>query len=305
MLQHLRKRLIYAIGVVLGVSILVFFLVRLSGDPARLFLPPESTEEQVAAFRHTMGFDRPLPVQFLDFIAHAARGDFGQSLRHQQSAMSLVLERVPATLELSGAALLLSIVVAVPLGVVAATKRGSALDAGSLIVSLFGQSFPSFWLGIMLILIFSEKLHILPASGRGSWQHLLMPALTLAAYPVAIITRVLRSSLLDVMRQDYIRTARSKGLGERVVIYRHALRNAAIPVVTIIGQQVGALLGGAVITETIFAYPGIGLLAIQAIANRDYTVVQAFVIMMAVIIVSINFLVDVAYTLLDPRVKTG
>ncbi|MBI1773950.1 MAG: ABC transporter permease [Proteobacteria bacterium] len=303
MLHYLVTRLLYAIAVVFGVSIGVFFLIRIGGDPSALFLPPETSLEEIARFRHLMGFDRPLLVQYAEFATRAVQGDFGQSLRYQEPAMRLVLERFPATLQLSGAALLASVLLAVPLAILAATNRGSLIDRSGLLVSLVGQSFPTFWLAIMLILIFSETLGVLPPSGRGTWRHLVMPTIALASYSVAIITRLLRSSMIEVMQADYIRTARGKGLSEPQIVWRHALRNAAIPTLTVIGLQVGALLGGAVITEEIFAYPGIGRLAIQAIANRDFTVVQAFVTFMAVLIVGINLSVDVAYALLDPRLR--
>jgi peptide/nickel transport system permease protein len=281
-----------------------FFLVRLGGDPTALFLPPETSAAEIARVRHQMGFDRPILIQYLEFASNALHGDFGQSLRYQQPAMHLVLERFPATLQLSAAALSLSLVVSVPLAILAATHRGSAIDRSGLLLSLIGQSFPTFWLGIMLILIFSEMLGLLPPSGRGTWQHLVMPAVALAAYSTAIITRLLRSSLIEVLQTDYIRTARGKGLSERAIVFGHALRNAAIPTLTVIGLQVGALLGGAVITEEIFAYPGVGRLAIQAISNRDFTLVQAFVVLMAALIVTINLAVDVGYALLDPRLRT-
>ena len=200
-------------------------------------------------------------------------------------------------------ALLLALVFAVPLAIAAATRRDSVLDRASMLASIVGQSFPTFWLGIMLILLFSERFQILPPSGRGSWQQLVMPSIALAAYSMAIVTRLLRASMLEVLQTDYIRTARGKGLSEAVVVLRHALRNAAIPALTVIGLQVGALLGGAVVTEEIFAYPGMGRLAIQAIANRDFTIVQAFVVFMAVVVVSVNLCVDFAYTLLDPRIS--
>lgn len=303
MLRYLISRLLHAVAIVAGVSVLVFFLVRLGGDPTALFLPPETSAEEIARFRHELGFDRPLVIQYLDFAARALQGDFGNSLRYDEPAMGLVLERFPATLQLSGAALLLSVLLGVPLGIIAATRRGSLTDRGGLLVSLFGQSVPTFWLGLMLILVFSEKLAILPASGRGGWQHLVLPSVALAGYSTAIITRLLRSSMLDVLQADYIRTARGKGLSNHVVVYRHALRNAAIPTITVIALQVGALLGGAVITEEIFAYPGMGRLAIQAIANRDFAIIQAFVLFMAVLIVSINLAVDAVYVLLDPRLK--
>jgi peptide/nickel transport system permease protein len=303
MLEYLGVRLLHSLGVIVGVSILVFFLVRLGGDPTALFLPPDSSLEEIARFRREMGFDRPLIEQYADFAWRALHGDFGKSLRYGEPAMGLVVERFPATLQLGACALALSLVIAVPLGILAATRPNSTTDRFSLLVSLVGQSFPVFWLAIMLILIFSEKLAILPPSGRGSWQHLVLPACALAAYSTAIITRLLRSSMLEVLRADYIRTARGKGLAERTVVWRHALRNAAIPTLTVVALQVGALLGGAVITEEVFAYPGVGRLAIQAIANRDFAIVQAFVIFMAALIVAINMTVDVAYALIDPRLR--
>ena len=303
MLRYLVTRLLYAAAVIAGVSVLVFFMIRLGGDPTALFLPPETSAAEIARFRHQLGFDRPLGVQYLEFATRALRGDFGQSLRYQQPAMALVLERLPATLQLAGAALLLSAIVGIPLGVLAAVRRNSNLDRGGLVVSLLGQSIPTFWLGLMLILLFSETLRWLPASGRGSWAHLVLPAIALAGYSTAIIMRLLRSSMLEVMQADYIRTARGKGLTEFAVIARHALRNAAVPTLTVVALQVGALLGGAVITEEVFAYPGMGRLAIQAIANRDFAIVQAFVLFMAVVIVSINLAVDVAYVVIDPRLK--
>lgn len=303
MLGYVASRLLYALAVVFGVSVAVFFLIRIGGDPSALFLPPEASLEQIADFRHAMGFDRPLILQYFEFLTRAVQGDFGQSLRYQQPAMQLVLERMPATLQLSGTALLLSVLIAVPLAITAATHRGTIIDRTGLVVSLVGQSFPTFWLAIMLILVFSEKLHWLPPSGRNGWQTLVMPSIALAAYSTAIITRLLRSSMIEVLQSDYVRTARGKGLANGKIVFKHALRNAAIPTLTVIGLQVGALLGGAVITEEIFAYPGVGRLAIQAIANRDFTVIQAFVLLMAVLIVAINLAVDLCYGLLDPRLR--
>ncbi|HWK12771.1 MAG TPA: ABC transporter permease [Rhizobiaceae bacterium] len=305
MADFLISRLLYAALVLLGVSVAVFFLIRIGGDPSALFLPPEASLEEIARFRHLMGFDRPLTVQYFDFLGRAVQGDFGMSLRYDQPAMKLVLERMPATLQLGAMALFLSLVISIPLAILAAAKRGSAVDRASLLVSLIGQSFPAFWLAIMLILLFSETFQLLPPSGRGSWQQLIMPAIVLATYSTAIITRLLRSSMIEVLQSDYVRTARGKGVKEGRIILSHALRNAAIPTLTVIGLQVGALLGGAVITEEVFAYPGVGRLAIQAIANRDFTVVQAFVLMMAALIVSINLLVDLSYGLLDPRLRKG
>ncbi|WP_332302807.1 ABC transporter permease [Rhizobium sp. GR12] len=303
MAVFLFSRLLYAIAVIFGVSVAVFFLIRIGGDPSALFLPPEASAQEIERFRHLMGFDRPLLTQYFDFLGRAVRGDFGMSLRYDQPAMRLVLDRVPATLQLSSMALLISLVVSIPLAIMAATWRGSAIDRASLLISLIGQSFPAFWLAIMLILLFSETFRMLPPSGRGTWQHLIMPAIVLATYSTAIITRLLRSSMIEVLQSDYIRTARGKGVSEKRIVLKHALRNAAIPTLTVIGLQVGALLGGAVITEEVFAYPGIGRLAIQAISNRDFTVVQAFVLVMATAIVSINLLVDLSYGLLDPRLR--
>ncbi|WP_105432051.1 ABC transporter permease [Neorhizobium sp. T6_25] len=303
MANFLISRLLYAAVVLLGVSVAVFFLIRIGGDPSALFLPPEAPIEEIQRFRHLMGFDRPLIIQYFEFLGRAVQGDFGMSLRYEQPAMSLVLERVPATLELGGMAFIMSLAVAIPLAILAAANRGSAIDRASLLISLIGQSFPAFWLAIMLILLFSETFHVLPPSGRGGWQHLIMPAIVLATYSTAIITRLLRSSMIEVLQSDYVRTARGKGVRESHIILSHGLRNAAIPTLTVIGLQVGALLGGAVITEEVFAYPGIGRLAIQAIANRDFTVVQAFVLFMAVVIVAINLLVDLSYGFLDPRLR--
>lgn len=303
MAAFILSRVLYAIVVVFGVSVAVFFLVRMGGDPTSLFLPPDAPVAEIERFRQLMGFDRPLPEQYLAFLGKALQGDFGMSLRYNEPAMGLVLDRASATLALSGSALLLSILIAVPLGILAAAFRGTIIDRISLVLSLVGQSFPAFWLAIMLILLFSETFRILPPSGRGSWENLVMPSIVLATYSTAIITRLLRSSMIEVLQADYIRTARGKGLSEWRIVMKHGLRNAAIPTITVIGLQVGALLGGAVITEEVFAYPGIGRLAIQAIANRDFTVVQAFVIVMAVTIVTINLLVDLSYGLLDPRMR--
>jgi peptide/nickel transport system permease protein len=284
------------------VSVIAFALTHLSGDPAALLLPPSATLDDIAVFRHAQGLDRPLPVQYLDFLGRAVRGDFGRSIRLGEPALALVLGRLPATLELSAAAMVIALVVALPLGIASAVRRGSVVDQLSLLLSLLGQSFPVFWLGIIFIIIFAEDLQWLPASGRGDVKHLVLPAITLSLYTIAIITRLLRSSLVDVLSADFIRTARGKGLPERAILVGHALKNAALPVVTVVGLQAGTLLGGAVITEEVFAYPGMGRLALQAIANRDFTVVQAFVVVMAILITAINFGVDLLYARLDPRV---
>ena len=300
---RILARLLHAALVIAGVSVAVVFLVRLGGDPTRLFLAPDAAPADIARFREQMGFDQPLAVQFGQFAWRGLHGDFGQSLRYGQPALRLVLERLPATIELSAVALALSVMVGVPLAIMAARHRGGVADRAGLVGSLVGQSFPAFWLGIMLILVFSEWLGMLPPSGRDGWRSLVLPAVSLAAYSTAIITRLLRANMIEVLQSNHVRTARAKGLRERLVLLRHVLRNAAIPTVTVIGLQVGALLGGAVVTEQIFAWPGMGQLAIQAIANRDFAVVQAFVLTMAMVIMAVNLGVDATYALLDPRLR--
>ena len=242
-------------------------------------------------------------MQYARFLKGALRGDFGESLRHGEPAMHLVLERLPATFELAGAGLLLALCLAIPAGIISAVKRNTPIDYISTVVALMGQAMPTFWLGIMLILVFSVRLSWLPSSGRGDLQHLILPAVTLGLFTTARITRLTRSGMLEVLGQDYIRTARAKGVSEQPVVWKHALKNASIPIVTIVGIELGTLLGGSVITETIFAWPGVGRLSVQAIFNRDYPVVQAAVFILASTFVFLNFLVDVAYTWLDPRIR--
>jgi ABC-type dipeptide/oligopeptide/nickel transport system permease component len=303
MRSFLVRRLLQSALVLLGVSVVVFLILHLTGDPAMLLLPPDATVEDVERFRRDMGFDDPVAVQYLRFLGGALRGDFGVSLRHSEPAMSLVLDRLPATFELAGAGLLIAVALAIPAGIVSAVKRNTAVDYVSTVVALLGQAMPTFWLGIMLILVFSVQLGWLPSSGRGDLAHLILPAITLGLFTTARITRLTRSGMLEVMGQDYIRTARAKGVGEPPVVWKHALRNASIPIVTIVGIELGTLLGGSVITETIFAWPGVGRLSVQAIFNRDYPVVQAAVFLLASTFVIVNLLVDVMYTYLDPRIR--
>jgi len=302
--RYLVTRILHSAVVILGLLLLVFVILQLTGDPARLMLPPEATIEDIERLRHQMGFDRPLPVQFLHFLAGALRGDFGSSLRYKdQPALAIALERFPATLELALATLAWSIPAALVLGTISAIRRASFQENAAMVTALVGQSMPSFWLGLMLILIFSVNLGLLPSSGRGGPAHVVLPAVTLGGFFMARLTRLVRSGLLDVLGEDYVRTARAKGLAERAVLVRHAFKNAAIPIVTIIGLDVGALLGGAVITETVFAWPGVGRLAVESIYVRDFPVVQADVFVIAVAFVLINLFVDVVYTWLDPRVR--
>jgi ABC-type dipeptide/oligopeptide/nickel transport system permease component len=306
MLAYVARRLSQMLVVVLMVSVVSFGLLFLTGDPTELLLGPGvdfMTEEQIDEFRRARGFDRPWPVQYVDFLSKAVRGDFGESLRHYRPAFEVVWERVPATLQLGTMAFLLSVAVGVPLGVLSATHRGSGVDAGAMLFSLLGQSVPSFWLGILLIMIFGVYLKVLPISGRGTWLHFVMPAITLAAFPLARNARLTRSSVLEVLHQEYVRTARAKGVPELGVVYRHALRNALIPVVTVIGLQLGFLLGGSVIVETIFAWPGVGRAIISAIGDKDYPVVQAGVTLLSVTFVGVNLLVDLLYAFLNPRIR--
>jgi len=300
------RRLGQSVLVVLGVLVFVFILLRVTGDPAVMMLPPDHTYEDEVFMRQQLGLDRPLPVQLGRFLLSAAQGDFGKSLRfREQRALPLVVERFPATLELALTALALAVVVSLVLGITSAVRRHSWQDNLISVVSLLGQSVPHFWLGLMLILVLAVNFGLLPTSGRGGIERLVMPALTLATTPLARNTRLIRATMLEVLNQDYIRTARAKGVRERNVLYRHALRNAAIPIVTIVGLDVGSLLGGAVIVETIFGWPGVGKLAIDSIGARDYPVVLADVFFIACSFVVVNMLVDVLYTALDPRIRVG
>ncbi len=303
MRSYLLRRLWQSLLVLFGVSVVVFLILHLTGDPAALLLPPDATAEDIAKFRTAMGFDDPVAVQYVRFLKGAVRGDFGESLRHGEPAMGLVLERLPATFELAGAGLVIALTLAIPAGIVSAVRRNTTVDYVSTVVALLGQAMPTFWLGIMLILVFSVRLNWLPSSGRGSLEHLILPAITLGLFTTARITRLTRSGMLEVLGQDYIRTARAKGVGEPPVVWKHALKNAAIPIVTIVGIELGTLLGGSVITETIFAWPGVGRLSVQAIFNRDYPVVQSAVFLLASTFVIVNLLVDVVYTYLDPRIR--
>jgi len=303
MRTFLLRRLLQSLVVLLGVSFVVFFILFLTGDPAAVMLPPEATAEDIQRFRESMGFNDPFFVQYGRFLFGAMRGNFGTSIRHGEPAFTLVVERMPATFELAGAALVIALMLAIPAGIVSAVRRNTIVDYISTVVALLGQSMPTFWLGIMLILFFSVQFQVLPSSGRGTWQHLVLPAITLGLFTTARITRLTRSGMLEVLNQDYIRTARAKGVSDPPVVWKHALKNAAIPIVTIVGIELGTLLGGSVITETIFAWPGVGRLSVQAIYNRDYPVVQAAVFLLAATFIIVNLLVDVVYTYLDPRIR--
>ena len=279
----------------------VFFLARLGGDPVLLFLPMDIQAKDLNEFRQRLGFNDPLPVQYARFMSGAVRGDFGESLRYKQDALGLVLERMPATLRLGGAALLLTFCLAIPVGVVSAMKRGSVWDYLGMGGAVLGQAIPGFWLGLMLIYLFSVRLGWLPTGGTGGLLHYVMPVLVLGAFYAARMARLTRSSVLDTLGEDYILTARAKGLAEIVVVAKHTLKNAAIPIVTLAGLETGQLLGGAVITETIFAWPGVGRLTVQALLNRDFPVVLAAVFVASLTYTLINLVVDLLYGWIDPR----
>jgi peptide/nickel transport system permease protein len=328
----IRRRIVGAVPVLFGISFLVFMLMHLApGDPVVLLLGDDATPAEVTRVRHEWGFDQPLIVQYWQFVSRALVGDFGKSLKFGEPVTKLIVERLPATLELAFVSLLVAIIISIPIGVYSAIKRDSLLDHAGTGVALIGVSLPNFWLGIMLIYFLGGQLNLLPVAGRVEYgieiktitrlylvdslitgnmaafwstvQHLLMPAVTLGTALAAIVTRITRSSVLEVMRQDYVMTARAKGLSERVVIWRHILRNALISVITILGLQLGALLNGSVITETVFSYPGIGDLLIQSIAVRDYWLTQVLILFFGVIYFVVNMLVDFLYTLVDPRIK--
>jgi len=299
----LGQRLLRAIVALWLVSTVVFVVMRLSGDPVPLLLPPDAPRSEYERVARDLGLDRPLPVQYTVFIGNILRGDFGRSIHFREPAWRVVMGYLPASVELALTAFGLALLVAVPVGLLSAVKRNSPLDHVAMGAALIGQSAPVFFLGILFILLFSLKAGWFPTSGRGGWGHLVLPALTLGAFAMASIARLTRSAVLEVLRQDYVRTARAKGLAELAVVLKHTLKNAALPVVTITALQFGTLLGGSVVTETVFAWPGIGRLAIQSIYNRDYPVVQCTVFLSAVAFIVINFTVDLFYGLLDPRAR--
>jgi ABC-type dipeptide/oligopeptide/nickel transport system permease component len=302
----LVRRLVGALGVVLGVALLTSLLIHLvPGDPVELMLGESATAGDRAALRASLGLDRPVHEQLLSRFGQLARLDLGASLYSRRPVGALIAERLPATVELAIAALVIAALAALPLGIVAARRRGSLADSSAMGLALLGLSVPSFWLGPLLILLFSVVLGWTPVSGREGLASLVLPALTLGIGMAAVLARMLRSSLLETLSEDYVRTARAKGLTEAAVIRRHALRNAALPVVTVFGMQAGALLAGAVITETVFAWPGIGSLLVEAIQRRDFPVVQGCVLLISTTYVAVNALTDVAYAWLDPRVRAA
>ncbi|MGQ0571222.1 MAG: ABC transporter permease [Armatimonadota bacterium] len=311
MRRYLGRRMVAVIPVLVGVTLLVFLMLHLvPGDPIVLMsrdvdnvqdIPPDV----LAALRKQFGLDKPLPLQYLDFLARVVRGDFGQSISRQGQVKEIIVQELPFTIELGVAALLFAIVLGVAAGIIAAVRRGTWIDTVTMVATTWGIAMPNFWLGLMAIIIFAVHLGWLPTSGQGTVWHLVLPGVTLGSASAALIARLTRSSLLETLGEDFVRTARAKGAAEPVVIFRHALRNALIPVVTVIGIQVGALLGGAVVTETVFARRGIGSLVVAAIQGRDFPLAQTLVLLSALSYVAANLVVDLLYTTIDPRIQYG
>jgi len=302
---YVAGRLLQAAVALLGVTCVAFLLVSLSGDPAYILLTPDAGDEQRAEFRKLYGLDQPLAVQYARYVSHVARGDFGSSFAFNRPAIQVVLERLPATLLLTITAVAIGVVVGMPAGVAAAFKASGPLDRAVMALVLLGQSVPTFWLGLLMIRIFAVNLRWVPVSGHGTALHLVMPAVALGLYLAALLARLTRSEMLEALAQDYVRTARAKGLSERAVTVAHALKNALLPIVTLIGLQLGALLGGAVVTETVFAWPGVGSLVLDAILRKDYPVVLAAVELVAAGFIVINMALDLLYGYLDPRLRTA
>lgn len=325
MTKYIIRRIIQIIPVIIGISILVFLLMHLApGDPIHLLLGEEASPEDYERIYALYGFDRPLAVQYLDWASNAVRGDFGRSIRMGQPVSTLIYHRMGATLELAFFSVFIAVIIGIPLGVLAAFKRQSIVDFGTMVGALIGVSMPSFWLGLVLLAYVALRVDWLPMFGRGEslvngfyllittfdgvplWnaiRYILLPGLSLGVIMMGIVTRLTRSSLLESLGMDYIRTARSKGLNERVVVYKHALRNAMLPVITIVGIQLGVRFGGAVITETVFAWPGVGRLIVNAISQRDFPIVQGGILMLAIVFTVMNLLVDLSYAILDPRIR--
>ena len=303
MSRYILGRLAQSLVSLFVVSVVVFALVRLSGDPIAIMAPPEASQADIAVMRNYLGLDRPWPVQYWNFISRAVQGDFGKSVRFRRPAMDLILERYGATLELGGLAVLIVIVVALPVGVYSAVRRGTPLDYAARAFAALGQAVPPFWLGLLLVLVFGVMLRLLPTSGRGTPLHVLLPGITLGWFAVAGLMRLTRSAMLDVLGTEYVKLARIKGLSEGQVIWKHAFKNAALPVVTFGALVFVALLNGLIITETVFGWPGLGLLVIEAVESRDYPIVQAVVLCLSAMYIGVNLLVDMLYAYLNPKIR--
>jgi peptide/nickel transport system permease protein len=305
-MRYVIRRMLQSLIVVFGVSVVAFGMLFMTGDPTEVILGEAADHmsvTQIEEFRAKMGFDRPWYIQYASFVGKALQGDFGYSFVRHQPAYEVITDKLPATIQLASCAFALSLLISIPLGVLSAIRPHKPLDHIATVLALIGQSVPSFWLGILLILLFGVHLKWLPISGSGTWQHFVMPAITLAAFPIARNMRLTRSSMLDFMQRDFVRTARAKGISEARVVYAHVLRNSLLPIVTSIGLELGFLLGGSVITETIFGWPGVGREIVSAIGSKDFYVVQAGVIMLALIFAAVNLLVDLAYSWIDPRIR--
>ena len=300
---YIARQLVQLVVVIIGISILSFAILHVIGDPVLLLLPQNAGKEEYERYRALFGLDQPLVVQYWKFASRAVRGDFGRSWYGDTPALPLVMERMPPTLYLTFAGLGVALLIALPLGILAALKRHSALDNLCTMVAVAGQAMPIFWLGIMLIIIFAVRLQALPASGYGTWQHFVMPAFCLGAFLAPITMRLVRSGIIEVMNMEYIKTARAKGVAEALVVAKHAFRNACIPVLTVLGLQFGQLLGGAIVTETVFAWPGVATLTVDSIRNQDFPVVQCAVVLLALVIVVVNLAVDVLVGFIDPRIR--
>jgi ABC-type dipeptide/oligopeptide/nickel transport system permease component len=303
MTTYILRRLYQSVFVMLGVSLVAFMLVHLSGDPIKLMLPFDASPQQIAQVRSQWGLDDPIPIQYGRFVARLVQGDLGSSMKHSQPVAKLIGERLRATTELAVLAMAFALIVAIPIGVFSAVRPYSLWDNLATLIALTGRSMPSFWLGLLLILIFAVNLGWVPPSGRGDWKQMLLPSLTLGTVAMATLTRLTRSSLLDELGQDYLRTARAKGLAERTLLYAHGLRNAWIPIVTVAGLQFATLLGGALVTESVFAWPGLGLLTVRAIYDRDLPLIQGATLFFASVFVLMNLVVDILYAFLDPRIR--
>ena len=303
MRQYVLARLLQLLVVMVGISIITFALTYVLGDPLSVLLPLDAPAETREVYRRELGLDQPLPIQYARFAAGAIRGDFGESFLIKKPAASLVMERFPATLQLALAGLAFAVLVAIPLGVLAAYRRGSAIDSLCTMLAVAGQAIPIYWLGLMMMIVFAVQLKLLPPSGYGRPENFVLPTIALGSFLAPITMRLIRSSMIDVLSQDYIRTARAKGLAGAGVLMRHALKNAALPVVSVLGLQFGQLLGGAVVTETVFSWPGVASFTVESISNADYPVVQAAVVMLAALISLVNLSVDLLIGVLDPRIR--
>lgn len=303
MLAFFLKRLQLALITLFGVTLLVFIAARLSGDVVYTLVDASAGQEEIDKMRKELDLDRPVWQQYIAYVGHVVRGDFGRSIRYQRPVVEVIAERIPKTVQLGLAAFVCAVIAGLVLGILAARMRGSIVDRAARTFAVLAQSMPHFWIGIMAILIFAVTLRWLPTSGSGTWQHLIMPALTLATFPMAAIMRITRSSMLETLDAEYVKFLRVKGLAERLIVWKHALRNALIPVVALSGIQLGNLLGGAVIVETVFSWPGLGNLMVESIVSRDYPVIQSGVLMISIFLISLNFVVDLIFGLIDPRIR--